>query len=81
MQGLCAWGPGPKITLGELSILDGHEKFVYGSDIQNFQCRASIVVRRDTFWTRIALGRDLGFAEAYIHGDCTGYIFLSPVIY
>lgn len=61
------------IKRGRITLINGHDRVVHGTTDSHFQCNATIEVRRDTFWTRVVLGRDLGFAEAYIHGDCECY--------
>ena len=31
--------------------------------------RATLIVKRESFWSRVVFGSDLGFSEAYMTGD------------
>ncbi|RDB28999.1 Tuberculostearic acid methyltransferase UfaA1 [Hypsizygus marmoreus] len=50
-----------------LTIHNG-EEYVFGQHATK-QSGADIHVKNDNFWLRIFYGYDLGFAEAYMHGD------------
>ncbi|KAG9009199.1 hypothetical protein FRB93_005695 [Tulasnella sp. JGI-2019a] len=44
-----------------------YSKILNGDD--NHNLTATLVVRRDSFWTRVAIGTDMGLAEAFMGGD------------
>lgn len=46
------------------------EEYTFGDTFDKSVISAEVVVRKDTFWTRILLSMDLGLAESYMFGDC-----------
>ncbi|KAH9943933.1 CFS1-like protein [Amylocystis lapponica] len=55
------------IRTGSLYIIDGHESFSFGEE--HSSNTADITVMNADFYVRIFTGHDLGFSEAYMHGD------------
>lgn len=75
-----------KITHGGLSVVcTGGQTYLFpeshsqGSDEGDLE--AEIRVRSDTFWIRLCLMGDLGFAEAYMYGEveCDDLVSLFKV--
>ena len=60
-----------RLTRGSLSITEhGQPDVQLGADSpQEGDAHAVLRVRHARFWTRMLLGADLGFAEAYMTGD------------
>ena len=58
------------ISYGRLRILTVDGVWTFGSQAADEQESAEIRVVRDTFWLRLVTLGDLGFAEAYMAGDC-----------
>jgi hypothetical protein len=58
------------IKYGKLRILTDQGVYTFPPDAQDNAEGAEIRVIRDTFWLRLVTLGDLGFAEAYMSGDC-----------
>ena len=67
------------ISYGRIRIITGDELYVFPSDEKrrvlglgklHERDVVDIKVIRDTFWLRLVTLGDLGFAEAYMAGDC-----------
>lgn len=59
------------IETGHLRVLTYSNIYVFsGEDAANAKHRAEVRVLNDTFWVRVCAMGDLGFAEAYMFGDC-----------
>jgi cyclopropane-fatty-acyl-phospholipid synthase len=58
------------IKYGKLRILTDQGVYTFPPDAQDDAEGAEIRVIRDTFWLRLVTLGDLGFAEAYMSGDC-----------
>ncbi len=58
------------ISEGLLEIVVGSETYVFGASSIGCAYQARIIVKNEAFWTRLLLTQDLGFAEAYMFGDC-----------
>ena len=58
------------IKYGKLRILTDQGVYTFPPDAKDTEDAAEIRVIRDTFWLRLVTLGDLGFAEAYMSGDC-----------
>jgi cyclopropane-fatty-acyl-phospholipid synthase len=58
------------IKYGKLRILTDQGVYTFPPDAKESTPGAEIRVIRDTFWLRLVTLGDLGFAEAYMSGDC-----------
>lgn len=58
------------IKYGKLRILTDQGVYTFPPDAKDNVEGAEIRVIRDTFWLRLVTLGDLGFAEAYMSGDC-----------
>ena len=58
------------IKYGRLRILTDQGVYTVPPDAKDDAEGAEIRVIRDTFWLRLVTLGDLGFAEAYMSGDC-----------
>ena len=58
-----------KITIGRLRLLDPTHSYEFGKDDESNELRAELKIVSETFYVRLLLGGDLGFAEAYMVGD------------
>jgi cyclopropane-fatty-acyl-phospholipid synthase len=58
------------IKYGKLRILTDQGVYTFPPDAKDSEEAAEIRVIRDTFWLRLVTLGDLGFAEAYMSGDC-----------
>jgi hypothetical protein len=58
------------IKYGKLRILTDQGVYTFPPDAKDDIEAAEIRVIRDTFWLRLVTLGDLGFAEAYMSGDC-----------
>ena len=58
------------IKYGKLRILTEQGVYTFPPDAKDTEDAAEIRVIRDTFWLRLVTLGDLGFAEAYMSGDC-----------
>lgn len=58
------------IKYGKLRILTDQGVYTFPPDAKDDVEGAEIRVIRDTFWLRLVTLGDLGFAEAYMSGDC-----------
>lgn len=58
------------IKYGKLRILTDQGVYTFPPDAKDDVEAAEIRVIRDTFWLRLVTLGDLGFAEAYMSGDC-----------
>ncbi|OAX30562.1 hypothetical protein K503DRAFT_860993, partial [Rhizopogon vinicolor AM-OR11-026] len=55
---------------GNLLIHDGGEVLCFGqTDVDKSRLSAAISITNKNFWARVYLSHDLGFAEAFMHGD------------
>ncbi|KAG8969398.1 hypothetical protein FRC03_003089 [Tulasnella sp. 419] len=79
-----------KIMVGELRIITSSDIYTFprrsaakSTKLTTEEPRAEIRVLKDSFWPRIVLMSDLGFAEAYMYGevevDCEDLIQLFKV--
>ncbi|KAF7317488.1 CFS1-like protein [Mycena kentingensis (nom. inval.)] len=58
------------ITLGTLTVVTNSQTFQFGSGSkEGGGLRATLHVKSDVFWMRVALFTDLGLAEAFMFGD------------
>ncbi|KAF8634283.1 hypothetical protein AX17_004238 [Amanita inopinata Kibby_2008] len=55
-----------KIEVGELKIVASGETWAFGAPSN---LTATLHIRSDAFWTRVAFFTDLGLAEAFMNGD------------
>jgi len=58
------------IKYGKLRILTDQGVYTFPPNAKDTEDAAEIRVIRDTFWLRLVTLGDLGFAEAYMSGDC-----------
>lgn len=60
-----------KISVGRLTVITNTETFEFGEDAnsQTGNPQATLTVKEDSFWVRIALFTDLGLSEAYMSGE------------
>ncbi|BFZ56644.1 hypothetical protein PYCC9005_003691 [Savitreella phatthalungensis] len=58
-----------RITVGKLRILTEQGVWEFGDMLTKDAPQAELRVVNDTFWVRLLIGGDLGFAEAYMVGD------------
>ncbi|KAF7355676.1 CFS1-like protein [Mycena sanguinolenta] len=56
-----------KITRGKITLITESETLDFGE--ADAQLHATLRVKRDAFWMRVALFTDLGLAEAFMFGD------------
>ena len=70
-----------KITTGRLRLLDPTHSYEFGKDDESTGLRAELKIVSETFYVRLLLGGDLGFAEAYMVGDvvCDDLVSLFKV--
>ena len=54
-----------------ICIVTPTEVLTFGGGKRSPELKVELRVQRPAFWTRVVLFRDLGFAEAFMHGDDT----------
>jgi cyclopropane-fatty-acyl-phospholipid synthase len=57
------------IACGKITVYTSDGTMHFGSD--NSQLHTELSVKSPTFWTRVAMFKDLGFAEAFMYGEGT----------
>ncbi|KAF9456683.1 putative cyclopropane fatty acid synthase [Collybia nuda] len=56
------------IRQSSLRLFEKDQEYVFG-DWSSRKNVADLTIKNDEFWLKIFLGHDLGFSEAYMHGD------------
>lgn len=56
-----------KIRVGKLTLVTEEKTHFFG--MVDSELHATLVVKSETFWMRVALFTDLGLAEAFMYGD------------
>ena len=69
-----------KIDQGHLRVRSGDRAHAFGVETEE---PVEIRVLKDTFWVRLCLMGDLGFAEAYMYGEveCDDLVALFKVFF
>jgi len=57
------------IKTGSLTIVESGKTYTFGDRGSEKGPNVSVIVTNPIFWTRVLLGGDLGFSEAYLVGD------------
>ena len=60
-----------RLSRGRISLIDGDQRYSFGSIGDDFQLAADITVRHPKFYTESVFGGSVGAAEAYINGYWT----------
>lgn len=58
-----------KIKVGKITVVTEEKTYSFGAP--DAELHATLDVKSETFWMRVALFTDLGFAEAFMFGDGT----------